>query len=146
MDVKKTVLKVVALLLLCNLFVACSRSEDGVYYPSDDGIAYTGEGSTETFVDVAIQSTEGIIYFGKVKIIDDSPTVWKALKAIVENDVDDVDRIDKDEQGLIIQINEFVNNEHEKWSLLVDNVEQDQNVEDIEVFNDQGITLLQTSN
>ncbi len=141
MDVKKIVLKVVVLLLLCNLFVACSRSEDGVYYPSDDGITYTGEGNTETDVVVAIQNTEGVVYFGKVKIIDGSPTVWKALQAIDEHDEDNVDRIDKDEQGLIIQINGFVNNEHGKWSLLVDNIVQDQNTEDIEIFNDQAITL-----
>ncbi|MCL6460204.1 MAG: hypothetical protein K6T85_19615 [Gorillibacterium sp.] len=124
---------------------ACGN-DDGAHYYSYKGVTYKGQGTLETMVNVAIQNQEELLYVGTVKIIDDKPTIWKALEAINQQD-DLALKIEKNEQGQIQKVNKEENNQESSWLLLVNNVplEGEQNLEDIEVF-DEGVTLIYQAN
>lgn len=135
---KRLVCCLTFVLTLFLMLPACGKDGAAHY----KGVTYKGQGTLETMVDVAIQSRGELLYVGKVKIIDDKPTIWKALEAISQQDELAL-KIEKNEQGQIQKVNDDENNRELSWLLLVDNVsvEPDRNVEEIEVSDGQGVTL-----
>lgn len=75
-----------------------------------------------------------------VKIIDDHPTVWKALQAVSDDEEQGV-LIEKDQKGHIIKVDGQENNAEGKWSLYIENVLDDGNVEELEIREDEAISL-----
>lgn len=129
---------VIWILVMVFLITACGKdSSAGAEYK---GVKYDGEGTTETMVSMAILNEDEVLFLQQVKIIDDYPTVWKALEAISANQEQQI-TIEKDLNGHISKINGKENNDKSKWVLLIDNAPDDGNVEEIELGDDQNLTL-----
>ncbi|ASA24090.1 hypothetical protein [Paenibacillus donghaensis] len=122
------------------LLSACGSSNGDGLYAEYKGVKYTGEGSLVSKVAVAIQNEEGILFIQEIKVIDDQPTVWKVLQPISE-DEDLGMPIVKNEQGGIKKISTMESDELHSWELFIDNVKVDGDVSDIEVVDEQAITL-----
>lgn len=132
-------------ILLCAIYMvfiltACGSETGRGISAEYQGVKYTGNGSLTTMVAVAIHSEEEIMFVQLVKIIDDHPTVWKALKAVSDNEEQGV-LIEKDQEGHIIKVDGQENNAEGKWSLYIENVLDDGNVEELEIREDEAISL-----
>jgi hypothetical protein len=119
------------------LMTGCGSGNGSAEYK---GVNYDGEGKTKTMVDVAILNEDEILFLQQVKIIDDHPTVWKALEAISMNEKEEIN-IEKDQEGHFSKINNQQNDEQRQWILQIDNIPEEGNVEDIQLSDGQGITL-----
>lgn len=130
------------LCVICTILMltSCSRDTGSGVSAEYKGVKYTGNGSLETMVAVAIHSEEKILFVQLVKVIDDHPTVWKTLKAISDNKDQGV-LIEKDQEGHIIKIGNHENNEQVKWILSLDNNPEEGDVEELEIGDDGTISL-----
>ncbi|MNE48940.1 hypothetical protein D3C80_1434310 [compost metagenome] len=128
-----------ALMLGIILIMSACGSDNGTSVKYK-GVTYNGEGTTKTMVSVVIQNEDEVLFLQQIKIIDDSPTVWKALEAISKNEEQGL-KIEKDAQGHISKINNQQNDEQRQWVLLIDNMQAEGNVEVMELGEDQNVTL-----
>lgn len=118
------------------MLVACSSSESAA--PQYKGVLYKGEGRMVTEINLAIHGPEEMLFLEKVKIIDDHPTVRKVVEAVEEHRGI---AVEVNTNGSVVQVNDKKNNEQSRWTLLVDNIVIDQNIEKLEIVDDQNITL-----
>lgn len=146
--------RLLPLLLMFLILSACGDTEGAT--PREDGSVYEGKGTLVTRVNVAIQNGDKLLYIGSVRVIDDKPTVGKALIGISRNDMANL-TIDTNADGQIIGVRESLGEqakaeqeqqeqqEHPgvKWSLSLENqpVAEPYDVEKLEVTNEASITL-----
>lgn len=130
------------LCVICTMLMvaACGKDTGRGISAEYQGVKYTGNGSLETIVAVAIHSEEEILFIQLVKVIDEHPTVWKALKAVSDNEDQGV-LIEKDQEGHIIKVGNQENDEQGKWILSLDNIPEEGNVEELEIGEDETISL-----
>lgn len=146
--------RLLPLLLMVLILSACSDTEGAT--PREDGSVYEGKGTLVTRVNVAIQNGDKLLYIGTVRVIDDKPTVGKALVGISRNNMANL-TIDTNEDGQIVGVRESLGEqakaeqeqqdqqEHPeiKWSLSMENqpVAEPYDVEKLEVTDEASITL-----
>lgn len=155
-------MRVLSLLVLLVLLTACGQKEERT--ASEDGSIYEGGGGRVTRVNVAIQNGDRLLYIGTVRVIDDKPTVGKALMGISGNAMANL-TIDTNADGQIVGVRESLGEqakaeqeqpeqeqqeqpdqqEHPsvKWSLSLENqpVAEPYDVEKLEVTEETSITL-----
>jgi hypothetical protein len=142
---KKRCWRSLTLLFLIALFLtACGRHNGEGISPKYNGVKYTGDGTLETKVNVVIFNEDEILFLQTVKIIDDHPTVWKAMQAISDN-VEQGLPIDKDQKGQIIKVDGIENDENNHWVLSINNVIDAGNTEEIGIDEEQPLTLRYTA-
>lgn len=132
-------------ILICTIYMvliltACGKGTGSGVGAEYQGVKYTGHGSLETMVAVAIHNEEEMLFVQFVKVIDDQPTVWKALKAISDNEDQGVS-IEKDQEGHIIKVGNQGNDELVKWTLSLDNIPEEGDVEELNIEEDETISL-----
>ncbi|AKG33387.1 hypothetical protein [Paenibacillus durus] len=133
------------LLFVIALFLtACGRDNGDGISPEYHGVKYTGQGTLETKVNVVIYNEDEVLFLQTVKIIDDNPTVWKALKAISDN-VEQGMPIEKDQEGKIVKVDGIGNNQKNHWELFINNVIEDGDIENIGIDEEQPLTLRYTA-
>lgn len=77
---------------------------------------YTGTGDTETLATIRIVTMDGEkMYDGKVKVIDDSPTVYMALEAAAEDEDLRLDIMGDGEGMFLNGINDLVGQDPDYW-------------------------------
>ncbi|WP_339221451.1 hypothetical protein [Paenibacillus sp. FSL W7-1332] len=132
------------LFFIVLFLTACSKNSEEGFYPEYNGVKYTGEGTLETKVDVAIFNEDEALFVQTVKIMDDHPTVGKVMQAISDDDEQGV-LIEKDQEGQILSVDGIVNDENKHWVLSINNVIDEGNTEEIEIGEDQSLTLIYTA-
>lgn len=95
--------RLLPLLLMVLILPACGGTEGAT--PREDGSVYEGKGTLVTRVNVAIQNGDKLLYIGTVRVIDDKPTVGKALLGISGNDMANL-TIDTNADGQIVGVRE----------------------------------------
>lgn len=110
---KKNILRTVLLLTACLvLFAGCANAV----------AAYTGSGDTQTTATVRIVTEDGEkLYDGKVKVVDDNPTVYMALKAAAGAKDLTLDIIDESmpDTMFLNGINDLVSEEPNYWMFYI---------------------------
>jgi hypothetical protein len=123
---------------------ACGKTSEEGISPKYNGVKYTGEGTLETKVSVVIMNDDEVLFLQTIKIIDDHPTAWKAMQAI-SDDVEQGMPIAKDKEGQIIKVADIENNEINRWVLSINNLMATGNTEEIEIDEEQPLTLSYTT-
>lgn len=136
-----TILMLVMVIAL-SLTACGSKKGDGIS-PEYHGVKYTGQGALETKVNVVIYNEDEILFLQTVKIVDDNPTVWKALQAISDNAEQGM-LIEKDQKGQIVKVDKIENNQNSQWKLFINNVIEDGDVKNIGIDEGQPLTLRYT--
>jgi len=145
--------------ILVALILTTACSQKGGASASEDHSVYEGNGTLVTRVNVAIQSGDKLLYVGSVRVIDDKPTVWKALMGISRNDKVNL-TIDKNADGQIVGVRESLGEQAKEgkeqqegqeqqerpavqWTLFLENqpIAEPYNVENLEVTSEIGVTL-----
>ncbi|MBT2292719.1 hypothetical protein J7E73_27030 [Paenibacillus albidus] len=132
------------LFFVMMLLSACGRNSGEGISPEYNGVKYTGEGTLETKVNVVIFNEDEVLFLQTVKIIDDRPTVWKALQAISGNAEQGMP-IEKNQEGQITKVDGIENNENNQWELSINNVFEAGNTEEIAIDEEQPLTLRNTA-
>lgn len=137
----KPVYTILMLVMVIALSItACgSKKGDGIS-PEYHGVKYTGQGALETKVNVVIYNEDEILFLQTVKIVDDNPTVWKALQAISDHAEQGM-LIEKDQKGQISKVDGIENNQNKKWKLYINNIFEDEDLENIGIDEEQPLTL-----
>lgn len=133
-----TILMLVMVIAL-SLTACGSKKGDGIS-PEYHGVKYTGQGALETKVNVVIYNEDEILFLQTVKIVDDNPTVWKALQAISDNAEQGM-LIEKDQKGQISKVDGIENNQTKKWKLYINNILEDEDLENVGIDEEQPLTL-----
>lgn len=133
------------LFLVVLFLTACSKIGEDSFYPEYKGVKYSGEGTLQTEVNVAIFNEDEVMFVQTVKIIDDHPTVWKVMQAISDHDEQGLP-IEKNEKGQIFSVDGIENDEFKHWMLSINNVIEEGNTEEIEIGEEKPLTLTYTSN
>lgn len=116
---------------------ACSNS--GGDSSEFKGVEYIGKGVMESMVNVAVHGPDQMLFLEAVKVVDDQPTVRKVLEAVEQHRGISMEF---DRNGRITQVNDQKNDEQSRWTLLIDNVVVDQDINELKVEDDQNITVL----
>lgn len=119
---------------------ACGTNKGEGIAPEYHGVKYTGQGTLETKVNVVIYNEDEVLFLQTVKVIDDHPTVWKALQAISDNAEQGM-LIEKDQKGQISKVDGIENNQTKKWKLYINNILEDEDLENIGIDEEQPLTL-----
>lgn len=131
------------LFFVMMLLSACGKNNGEGISPEYKGVKYTGEGTLETKVNVVIFNEDEVLFLQTVKIIDDHPTVWKALQAISDN-VEQGMPIEKDQKGQVTTVDGIKNDENSHWELFMNNVYEAGNTEEVAIDEEQPLTLRYT--
>ncbi|MEK3838137.1 MULTISPECIES: hypothetical protein [unclassified Paenibacillus] len=130
---------VVVMVIALSLTACGSKKGDGIS-PEYHGVKYTGQGDVETKVNVVIYNEDDILFLQTVKIIDDNPTVWKALQAISDNAEQGM-LIEKNQNGQIIKVGDIKNDKEKHWKLFVNNTIEEGDIEKVGLDENQPLTL-----
>ncbi|WP_339220233.1 hypothetical protein [Paenibacillus sp. FSL H8-0332] len=141
----KPVYTILMLVMVIALSItACgSKKGDGIS-PEYHGVKYTGQGTLETKVNVVIYNEDEVLFLQTVKIVDDNPTVWKALQAISDHAEQGM-LIEKDQKGQIVKVDKIENNQTNQWKLFINNIIEDGDITNIGIDEEQPLTLRYTA-
>lgn len=112
--------KVLLITLTCLLVFSMTLS--GCAAPAADASTYTGTGSTETTLTLRVVTMEGEkLYDGAVKVVDDNPTVYMALKAAANSAKLTLDIVDEatPESMFLNGINDLLSENPNYWIFYV---------------------------
>lgn len=137
----KPVYSILVLVMVIALsLTACGTNKGDSISPEYNGVKYTGQGPLETKVNVVIYNEDEILFLQTVKIVDDNPTVWKAMQAISDNAERGMP-IEKDQKGQISKVDGIENNQNKKWKLYINNIIEDEDLENVGIDEEQPLTL-----
>lgn len=102
---KKIVSIFVAILSLLTLFAGCQSMA-----------TYTGDGDQATVATLRIVTMDGEkLYDGKVKVVDDSPTVYMALRAVSEEKDMPLDIMGEGDSMFLNGVDDLVGQDPDYW-------------------------------
>ncbi|QUL54161.1 hypothetical protein KDC22_28130 [Paenibacillus tritici] len=133
----------IVFILIALSLTACGTNKGEGIAPEYHGVKYTGQGTLETKVNVVIYNEDEVLFLQMVKVIDDHPTVWKALQAISDHAEQGM-TIEKDQKGQIVKVDEIENNQTNQWKLFINNVIEDGDITNIGIDEEQPLTLRYT--
>lgn len=132
---------ILAAMAVIAIFLIAGAVQNSDRKPDEYTLIFEGDNKAEAWVDIAIQGEKGVMYLGSMLLKDSAPTMRDVVETI--NDRNEGILIGMDDNGVIISVNEYQNEETQHWHVYINNKRTlKDNTDDIQVSDYDGITLL----